>query len=188
MTTHSPDTWLQDYGDLLYRYALVRVHCKETAEDLVQETLLAGLKSWQNFQHQSKVSTWLVGILKYKLADHFRKQPPHNSANEFNESVEQVLSYQFDQQGHWKIDLVEWSTADSALQTQQLNTALQLCLSRLPKRMADLLLLRAVNEISTEECRILLDFQSDNQLWVALSRTRVKLRQCLATQSFEGDQ
>jgi len=188
MTTDSPETWLQDYGDLLYRYALLRVHCKETAEDLVQETLLAGLKSWQSFQQQSKVSTWLVGILKYKIADHFRKQPAHFIADDLNESVEQLLAYQFDQQGHWQVDLVEWKTADTNLQSQELSTALKQCLSRLPQRMADLLLLRAVNEISTEECRVLLGFDTDNQLWVALSRTRVKLRQCLASYSLSGAQ
>lgn len=63
MTQHSPETWLNEYGGLLYRYALLRVRSETTAEDLVQETLLAGLQSWSKFTGKSSVSTWLVGIL-----------------------------------------------------------------------------------------------------------------------------
>ena len=68
----SPENWLNDYGDILYRYALVRVRSEATAEDLVQETLLAGLKAVDRFSGKSTARTWLVGILKHKnviLAD-----------------------------------------------------------------------------------------------------------------------
>lgn len=35
-----PETWVEQYGDYLYRYALSRIQDPSTAEDLVQETLL----------------------------------------------------------------------------------------------------------------------------------------------------
>ena len=70
---NSPENWLDDYGDLLYRYAFSRVRNKEDAEDLVQETLLAGMIAYEKFSGQSKISTWLVGILKHKILDVFRK-------------------------------------------------------------------------------------------------------------------
>ncbi len=41
----TPDQWLILYGDILYRYGLTRVRDPDIAEDLVQETLLAALKS-----------------------------------------------------------------------------------------------------------------------------------------------
>jgi RNA polymerase sigma-70 factor (ECF subfamily) len=34
--TSEPETWLNNYGDMLYRYALLRVRSEATAEDLVQ--------------------------------------------------------------------------------------------------------------------------------------------------------
>ncbi|MFH2007728.1 MAG: sigma factor [bacterium] len=43
--TLSPETWLQDHGDILFRYAVARVRNRDVAEDLVQEALLAALKS-----------------------------------------------------------------------------------------------------------------------------------------------
>ncbi len=48
-TDTSPENWLNDYGDILYRYALIRVRSEATAEDLVQETLLAGLQAVDRF-------------------------------------------------------------------------------------------------------------------------------------------
>src|SRR5271169_5805468 len=37
----NPECWVDDHGDCLYRYALLRVRRPEVAEDLVQETLCA---------------------------------------------------------------------------------------------------------------------------------------------------
>ncbi len=33
-----PETWVDEHGDYLYRYALSRIHDPEIAEDLVQDT------------------------------------------------------------------------------------------------------------------------------------------------------
>jgi RNA polymerase sigma-70 factor, ECF subfamily len=68
-----PAGWLQEHGDYLFAYALLRVRRREVAEDLVQETLLAGMQRFDTFQARSSVRTWLVGILKHKIVDHFRK-------------------------------------------------------------------------------------------------------------------
>ncbi|MDF1584313.1 MAG: sigma-70 family RNA polymerase sigma factor [Methyloprofundus sp.] len=186
-TKESPDNWLNDYGDILYRFALTRVRSEATAEDLVQETLLAGLLAFDKFSGNSTVRTWLVGILKHKIIDHFRKHSREVSVLNNDESADDVLAYQFDQQGHWQVDLVEWSTPDKSIDNEQFQLAFNDCLTRLPQRMADLLLLRIVDGLAMEECCALLGFESDNQLWVTLSRTRVKLRQCLETSWFSKE-
>ena len=36
-----PESWVEHYGDILFRYALRRVQKRDVAEDLVQETFLA---------------------------------------------------------------------------------------------------------------------------------------------------
>jgi RNA polymerase sigma-70 factor (ECF subfamily) len=68
-----PNDWVERHGSLLFSFALTRVRDRATAEDLVQETLLAALRSRGNFQGRSSESTWMVGILKNKIMDHFRK-------------------------------------------------------------------------------------------------------------------
>ena len=69
----SPDQRLPLYGDILYRYGLARVSNPDLAEDLVQETLLAAFKAKNNFAGQASEKTWMIGILKHKIIDSFRK-------------------------------------------------------------------------------------------------------------------
>src|SRR5438093_6382902 len=68
-----PERWVDEHGDVLYRYALTRVRKPDIAQDLVQETMLAAMRSHEKFAGQSSVRSWLCGILKHKLCDHFRK-------------------------------------------------------------------------------------------------------------------
>ena len=53
--------------------ALVRVRTPEVAEDLVQETLLVAVRSQDKFAGRSSERSWLVGILKNKVVDCYRK-------------------------------------------------------------------------------------------------------------------
>lgn len=183
----APENWLDEYGDILYRYALARVHSEPTAEDLVQETFLAGLQAYKKFNGQSTLRTWLIGILKHKIIDYFRKK--HHQTQSLNDSDlgEDLIAYQFDQQGHWKINLSEWPTPDEAFSHSEFKQVVNKCISRLPQKMADLLMLNTIEGLSTEDCCKVLNFQSTNQLWVTLSRTRMKLRSCLDTHWFNQE-
>jgi len=69
----NPNEWVDRYGDALYGFALARVNNKQTAEDLVQDTFMAAVKSQKRFKGKSSEKTWLFGILKHKVIDHYRK-------------------------------------------------------------------------------------------------------------------
>ena len=45
-----PNKWIERYSDYLFNYTISRVNDREMAQDLVQETFLAGLKSMANFK------------------------------------------------------------------------------------------------------------------------------------------
>ena len=68
-----PQGWLDLHGDYLYRFALLRTREASIAEEMVQETFLAALQARGRFAGQSTERSWLVGILKHKIVDHFRK-------------------------------------------------------------------------------------------------------------------
>jgi len=55
------DLWVEQYVDILYRFALARVQNPTIAEDLVQETFVAALKSHGTFRNQSSHQSWLIG-------------------------------------------------------------------------------------------------------------------------------
>ena len=65
------DAWVDQYGDALFHFALARVNRRDIAEELVQETFLAAVQSQKRFKGQSSEKTWLFGILKHKVIDHF---------------------------------------------------------------------------------------------------------------------
>ena len=45
--------WVNEYSDMLYRYALPRVNDAELAKDLVQDTLLSALKNAENYKGEA---------------------------------------------------------------------------------------------------------------------------------------
>ena len=55
-----PEQWLDAHGDALFAYAMMRVRNQALAEDLVQETLLAGITGLAGFGGKSSERTWLT--------------------------------------------------------------------------------------------------------------------------------
>ncbi len=172
-----PDQWLNLYGDILYRFGITRVRDPEIAEDLVQDTLLAALKAKENYSGQSTEQTWLISILKHKIIDYFRKSS-RDKTQEFDEYLVSDENY-FDQQGHWKADLSNWSQPDQLMQQGQFMQVLEECIERLPSRMAQLFILREFNDMKSEEICEVMSISTLNNFWVMLSRVRVQLRHCL---------
>ena len=69
----NPERWMEEYGDYLFKFALIRLRDETKAEDAVQETFLAALKGGTSFAGKSAEKSWLVGILKNKIYDYYRK-------------------------------------------------------------------------------------------------------------------
>lgn len=179
-TLSNPAEWLDLYGDALYRYALYRVHDEPLAEDLVQETLLAGLKAHDRFAGNSSEKTWLIGILKHKIVDYFRK----SSNRESEQNIDIDAAYQsmegcFDKEGHWQIDIEDWSRPDKSLAQEEFFEILSGCVERLPPRLARLFVLRDLDGVESGEICKILEISTTNNLWVMLSRMRMQLRKCL---------
>jgi RNA polymerase sigma-70 factor (ECF subfamily) len=180
-----PETWVDQYGDYLYRFALSRIHDTAAAEDLVQETFLAALHARKNFKGRSSVATWLAGILKHKIIDHFRKESrnqPVEDVEPFTSNLENL----FDEKGKWKIRPSKWSANPTELYEQkEFMKILQLCLSELSSRMARIFALREMEELSTKEICKVFDISATN-CWVILYRARMLLRRCLEINWFSS--
>jgi RNA polymerase sigma-70 factor (ECF subfamily) len=177
----TPDQWLGLYGDILYRYGFVRVRNPEIAEDLVQETLLAALKAKANYAGQASEQTWLIGILKHKIIDYFRKESREKTEAFDDRVAGDTYDNYFDQQGGWQIDLSTWSKPDKAMEQEEFLQVLQECITRLPSRMAQLFILREFDDMKSEEICEVMSISTLNNFWVMLSRVRVQLRHCLNT-------
>ncbi len=65
--------WVEQYSDMLYRFALPRVNDADIAKDLVQDTFLAAWRNAENFKGEVSEKNWLFTILKNKIIDYYRK-------------------------------------------------------------------------------------------------------------------
>jgi len=183
MSISEPERWLEDHGSALYAFALLHVRDMHRAEDLVQETLLASLKARKRFQENSSVRTWLIGILKHKIMDEFRRQsrqgPTSNSADDVFETIEkQQMAEIFTGTGHWNHPVEEWGTPEQDLFHNEFWVFIESCTAGLSPHMARLFILRDLWGLETKEICKELDITPTN-LWTTLHRARLGMRQCL---------
>jgi len=179
-----PDRWVDVHGDALFRFAIARLKRSEMAEDLVQETFVAALKSVGRFRGQSAERTWLISILKHKLADHFRRECREFSVGE--DSAEDSWSNTlFDERERWKVPPGDWGKQpESALEKSEFWDVFDACLKAMSPRLASAFRLREVEENPTE--KICKELQvSPTNLWVMLHRARLRLSKCLDAHWFE---
>ncbi len=182
-----PENWVNLYGDALFSYALSRVRDRHTAEDLVQETLLAALKARHSFKGKSKARTWFTGILKHKIIDYYRKkyreQPMGNS-----DFIADISDPDFDSNGNWKNKPDKWSaTPEKLLENKEIMAMIHQCMAFLTDRLAQTFALRELEGHPTEKICKVLNITSTN-CWVMLHRARSSIRRCLEDNGFGVDE
>ncbi len=177
MTTPNIHEWLNEHSDYLYRFALARLRDPHLAEDVVQETFLAAIKS-PSFAEQSAPRTWLTGILKHKIIDVMRKNVREVAASDLMDDEDANVDDFFDEKGHWTDKPQAWNMPTDALEQKQFLGVLQTCIDKLPAKAAQIFMMRDVQETDNEEICKELNISSTNA-WVMLYRARLGLRKCL---------
>lgn len=176
-----PESWVDQYADYLYNYAVVRVNDNELAKDLVQETFVAGLNSAKNFKGTASERTWLVAILKRKVIDHYRK------INSRKGKAEVRMSYKdSNEEGRWLEEQVAdpfSKNENDRMENEELGVAIQECIMKLPPKQAQVFTMKTIQGISTEDICNELGINPSN-LWVLVFRARTALMNCLNTSWF----
>jgi RNA polymerase sigma-70 factor (ECF subfamily) len=187
-TLSDPERWVELYGDYLFKYALMRLRDAARAEDAVQETFLAALKGGKAFAARSAEKSWLVGILKNKICDHYRKVSRETSFTDM-EFYSDEEGDRFVPDGRFKDGWIhelgpqEWTSPGASLDSEVFWKTFQDCSSKLPKNVSAVFSLREVDGVESKEICALLNI-SENNLWVMLHRARMALRRCLETNWF----
>ncbi len=179
METHQlhPETWVDLYADYLFNYAIARVSDVEIAKDLVQETFFAGLKSAKNYKGTAAERTWLIAILKRKVIDHYRKINSKKGKAE----VRMNYSTNSNAEGDWLEEQVAdplSTLANDSIENEELGLAIQVCISKLPKKQSLVFSMKTIQGMSTEDICKELGINPSN-LWVMIHRARIALMGCL---------
>ena len=143
--------WVDRHADYLYRFAVCTVERPETAEDLVQETLLAAWKSRGAFEGRARERSWLTAILRRKMIDHLRSSIRDRrvaSESEFDDSADGT----FGRLGHWNAAPKSWvrGTPDDAVERAEFWQAVRGCADKLPPRSREAFVLWHLDETPSE--------------------------------------
>jgi RNA polymerase sigma-70 factor (ECF subfamily) len=183
-----PERWVEEHGDYLFKFALGRLRDPVKAEDAVQETFLAALKGGHTFAGRSAEKSWLAGILKNKIYDHFRKASRETSFTDLNfyedEESDRFVADGLGK-GGWIHELgpQEWPRPGENLDNELFWETYRGCAAKLPKNVAAVFNLREVDGLESREICAVMNI-SENNLWVMLHRARMALRRCLETNWF----
>ncbi len=183
-----PRQWVERHGDVLYRYARQRVRDAETAEELVQETFLAALKAAGEYASRSAEQTWLMGILKHKIVDWYRRASRDAAVAEDDAWQERYFHQSgFNRRGTWLTgptthDLLPAEPGERS----DFRDALDHCLQGLTQRTQTAFILREVEQMEPEQvCRIM-NINRPNY-WALMHRARMQLRECLESTWLGGE-
>ena len=92
---------LDKHRPQLLKYALLQLRNHAQAEDAVQEALIAAIKGAEGFTGGSSVRTWLIGILKHKIIDYFRKASREEPLTANDEETFDEFDVLFKDDGHF---------------------------------------------------------------------------------------
>lgn len=167
---------LEQHRPYLMRFARGKIGCIHTAEDLVQDTLLAALTGNSPFLGKSGLRTWLTSILNHKIIDTYRKNtteysrrvvaPTGDDAGESSPSPEEYL------QGSEAPDVRQGLTDPSEeVERRELATNIMSAIGNLPSRQRDAFVLVHMHGYSGDEAARRVGVTNSN-LWIILHRTR----------------
>jgi RNA polymerase sigma-70 factor, ECF subfamily len=119
---------------------------EEDAQDAVQQAFLSAFRALPSFNGQSRLTTWLHKIVAnaalMKLRTHGRRP---------EESIEELLP-SFLEDGHHAERHSEWALpADLRMVRHETRARVRMAIERLPETYRSVLMLRDIEEFSTEE-------------------------------------
>ncbi len=182
-----PDRWVDDHGDALYGYAMLRLRDADLSAEVVQETFLEALKGQARFLGKSSERTWLIGILKHKIIDLYRRRSRRERASGGDEPQGFEALEFFDERGAWKVPVGRQpELPDREIERLEFWEVFRACLADLPPNHAEAFTLIELEGLSGPEVCKILEITPTN-LWARLHRARLQLRRSLEDRWFRRE-
>jgi RNA polymerase sigma-70 factor (ECF subfamily) len=157
------------YGGRLLAIARRYTQSDEDARDIVQTVYLSAFRALDQFKGGARLSTWLHRITVNTALMRLRSQ-----RRKPEESIEDLLP-KFQEDGHHVEQFSEWAApADTLLERQQTRRIVRACIGRLPEQYRTVLMLRDIDDLSTQEVATKLAI-TPNAVKVRLHRARQAL-------------
>jgi RNA polymerase sigma-70 factor (ECF subfamily) len=146
---------------------------EEDAHDAVQQAFLSAFRALPGFNGQSRLSTWLHRIVTNEALMRLRKRGRRQE-----ESIDDLLPGYLED-GHHAEQFSEWALpADTRLVRGETRVQVRAAIDRLPEAYRTVLLMRDIDELSTEEAARMLGVNT-NTVKIRLHRARQALLKLL---------
>ena len=181
-----PESWVENHGDYLLGYAMLRLRNRSFAEDAVQEALLTAIKAKSRFRGESSERSWLTGILKNKMREAMRKHAREISTEDTDEIP---TDPDFDERGHLLPGRMPGAISldpTNSIDRKEFYETLHGCLSKLPDRTAQAFISTEMDGATTSDVAETLMINKNN-LYALLHRARKALRSCLEMNWFADE-
>lgn len=176
------DKFLERTRADLLRFARLQLGGEDEAEDAVHEAIAGALKNAHSFRGEAALKTWMIAILKNKVADILRqrKRRPINASQMIMGDDCGALPDVFDRRGMWRDPSKPslWEDPEAQIHSSQFLAVFDACLNRLPVQQGRVFMMREIVELEMAEICTELGLTVPN-VHVILHRARLGLRACL---------
>lgn len=172
------DEFVRVFRTKLFHYSFLVCRQREDAEEITQEALLKVFQNLGQLKEPERVKAWVFRIARNACLMKRRKSV---FAPERELSLDEFMPNSTQTDGQKRIEIADWSALpeDQAFQSE-LRGALDTAIAGLPEIYKTVLLLRDVEELSTEETAEVLDITTDT-VKTRLHRARLAVRKDLDT-------
>lgn len=178
----------KNHGALI-RMALRYVSDRDLAEEVAQDTWIAVIDGVKDFEGRSSLNTWIFSILIHKAKDRGVRESRHINFSMLESTDEDSGDEAVDPSrfqasgelaGHWALPPQPWDehTPERLLASKQAFGALNQALERLPPRLRQVIMLKDVEGLASDEICAQLQITETN-LYVRLHRARERVRQAV---------
>ncbi|HTS48518.1 MAG TPA: sigma-70 family RNA polymerase sigma factor [Bryobacteraceae bacterium] len=173
------ERFVEHFRSKVFQYSWLMCGQREDAEEVAQETLLKVFENFSQIREPERVRPWVFRIAKNACLMKRRKSVFAPAAEL---SLDQLMPVRTNAGGRVAIEIADWSALPEDLLLQgELRDTLAAAIGELPEAYRSVILLRDLEELSTQETAQVLDLTED-VVKTRLHRARLAVRQKLDQQ------
>lgn len=168
------DRFVEHFRAKIFQYSWLMCGHREDAEEVSQETLLKVFESFNQLRQPERVRAWVLRIAKnFCLMKRRRSQ----FAPDRELSLDEYMPALDGNGGHVQLQIADWSSLpEDRMLRAELRRVLDQAIAALPGTYRSVVLLRDVEDLSTDETAQVLDLSVD-VIKTRLHRARLAIRQ-----------
>lgn len=181
------EAFVEHFRNKIFQYSWLMCGQREDAEEVAQETLLKAFESFHQLREPERVKSWIFRVAKNTcLTKRRRSLFAPTPAQEL--SLDALMPNREDAGGRpGRLEIADWSAQPEELALRsELKQALEQAIRQLPDSYRSVVLLRDMEELSTQETAEILEL-SEDLVKTRLHRGRLAIRKTLDAMLRKGE-